>query len=267
MRRGSAALLAAWASISTAEQCIGTFSTDCAIESSGCVASSNFPNNYSDHDSCSISTHGGCVHFDVHHFDTESGSDYLEYSHSDGTTEYFSGDMAPRSGSFSGKITWSADAGASRSGWLLCPLSQECEGTWKSDCPVDPDDENCVTSRNYPGFYENGESCDIWIDGCAYMEVVDFFTERGYDYLSITDENGRVTHYDDQAGPPSGMTRGHIHWETDGSETETGWKLCFPPPPERPQPSPRPPSQCGMMTGAMVERFKSKGLDLKKGCY
>lgn len=267
MRRGavSATLLATWASTSAAEQCIGTFSTDCAIESSGCVASSkNFPNNYSNHEECHISTHGGCVHFEVHHFDTESGRDYLEYSYSNGTTEYFSGDMAPPSGSFSGKISWSSDDATSRSGWLLCP--QYCEGTWISDCPVDPDDENCVTSRGYPGLYENDESCDIWIEGCVHMEVVNFTTEENWDFLSITDEDGRTTDYHGVVGPPGGMTRGHIHWETDGSITEPGWKFCFPPP-ERPQPSPRPPSQCGMMTGAMVERFKSKGLDLKMGCH
>jgi len=90
------------------------------IEGSGCVmngnciSSNNHPSNYGNSEVCSIKL-GGSVDITVEAFNTESRYDYLTVGGS-----RYAGTSGPRSGSYSGTISWSTDSSVTKSGWKLC---------------------------------------------------------------------------------------------------------------------------------------------------
>jgi len=85
----------------------------CAM-SGNCISSNNHPSNYGNSEECSIQL-GGSVDITVEAFNTESRYDYLTVGGS-----RYAGTSGPRSGSYSGTITWSSDSSVTRSGWKLC---------------------------------------------------------------------------------------------------------------------------------------------------
>merc|ERR1719433_164382 len=71
--------------------------------SGNCVSSNNHPANYGNREECSIQL-GGSVSITVDAFNTESRYDILTVGGSS-----YSGTSGPRSGSYSGTISWSSD--------------------------------------------------------------------------------------------------------------------------------------------------------------
>jgi len=94
-------------------------------------------------------------------------------------------------------------------------------GTWVVEgtgCQVSG---NCISSKNHPSNYGNGEECSIQLYGDVDISVEAFSTERSYDYLTMGG-----TRYSGTSGPQSGSYTGVITWESDYSVTNSGWKLC-----------------------------------------
>merc|ERR1719384_1694293 len=85
----------------------------CAIDGD-CVQSNNHPSNYGNSEACSIELYGE-IALSTDAFNTESRYDWLTA----GGTRY-SGTSGPRSGSYTGSITWSSDYSVTKSGWKLC---------------------------------------------------------------------------------------------------------------------------------------------------
>jgi len=92
----------------------------------------------------------------------------------------------------------------------------------------------CVTSPNYPRYYDDNQACTISSSGS--WEVVKFNTEHRYDILTV---NG--VEYSGENGPSGVIPSGNIQWYSDYSEIGVGWKLCQgPTPAPTPEPTPEP---------------------------
>merc|ERR1719499_73115 len=83
-------------------------------EDGACVQSLNHPENYGNRESCQVGLYGN-VSIEVEAFLTESNFDELTI----GGNRY-SGLFGPRSGVYSGVITWTSDFADTRSGWRFC---------------------------------------------------------------------------------------------------------------------------------------------------
>lgn len=112
----------------------------------------------------------------------------------------------------------------------------------------------CVCSSNYDStcstrsssLYNDNEECYISFTSTVELSVSHFNTESGYDRLS-TDSGAQ---YGGTSGP-NGVETSSLRWVSDGSITNTGFKVCATPlisgpsspsPPPFPSPSPPPPS-------------------------
>ena len=83
----------------------------------GCVASSNFPNNYGNSELCEIVAPDQSLYF--MRFETEIDQDFLTI---DG--QAYSGSSGPPQGTTSsGIILWSTSADTTASGWQMCTLN------------------------------------------------------------------------------------------------------------------------------------------------
>jgi len=91
------------------------------------------------------------------------------------------------------------------------------------DCEVR---DNCVSSKNFPNSYGNGERCDITVLRDTSPSLSETFDiEVGFDPLTIGQRNiyGR-------GDLPHTLTVGDkITWSTDGSIRAQGWEICFEP--------------------------------------
>merc|ERR1719145_47671 len=85
-------------------------------------------------------------------------------------------------------------------------------GTWSVTGSGCTQSGNCITSKNYPSNYGNGESCTINLAGSVSIDVQAFNTESGYDYLTVGG-----TRHSGTSGPSSGSYTGTITWATDYS--------------------------------------------------
>merc|ERR1719350_799070 len=100
---------------------------------------------------------------------------------------------------------------------------------------------DCISSLNHPANYGNDEACNVQLWGDIPLRFDAFDTESGYDVLRVGG-----TEYSGTSGPASGSYSGSLNWATDGSVTNSGWKLCrtdgsFPTPaPTTPSPTPAP---------------------------
>jgi len=79
-----------------------------------CIQSNNYPGSYGNSEQCSIALSGD-VSITVQAFNTESSYDILTVQ-----GVRYSGTSGPRSGSYTGSISWSSDYSVTRSGWKLC---------------------------------------------------------------------------------------------------------------------------------------------------
>lgn len=85
------------------------------------------------------------------------------------------------------------------------------------------DTENCIRSGNFPSAYDNDETCVISVDlsRAGPISVAAFATESGYDKLFV---NGNS--YDGSTGPEGVVPNADIVWISDGSVTDSGWRIC-----------------------------------------
>lgn len=116
------------------------------------------------------------------------------------------------------------------SGWRICdsgeapPSTQVpiADGSWQLTSGPCVETGSCISSPGYPDNYGNGQACEISIDGMVMLEVEAFSTESGYDRLFV---DGAV--FQGSVGPQNGaMATGAITWSSDGSVTQSGWKIC-----------------------------------------
>eukprot|EP00729_Bicosta_minor_P014688 gene14687-33297_t len=87
----------------------------------------------------------------------------------------------------------------------------------------------CASSKNYPNNYGNRESCTLTATKGSTINVVGFHTESGYDVLTV---NG--SSYTGSSVPrlhglvlSSNTNFSVITWESDGTVTKSGWKICL----------------------------------------
>ena len=80
----------------------------------------------------------------------------------------------------------------------------------------------CTRNGYTSGAYGNGESCSISFGSSKPLSVYTFNTETNYDKLTV---NGVVYM---GTNNPGGQTASSMHWHTDGSVVQTGWKICVP---------------------------------------
>lgn len=80
----------------------------------------------------------------------------------------------------------------------------------------------CVTDG--PGNYGNNEECTVEVLQTGLLSATEFYTESGYDYLTIGG-----TRYQDTSGPSNlPVTAGTpFSWRSDGSVTYPGWTVCY----------------------------------------
>jgi len=99
-------------------------------------------------------------------------------------------------------------------------------GSWVltgSGCTVDGE---CIQSNNYPLNYGNDEDCRVKLYGDIPLAVDGpFATESGFDILTVSGVSYAGT------PPPNvadldGVHSGAITWSSDGSITQTGWRIC-----------------------------------------
>merc|ERR1712232_359487 len=90
--------------------------------------------------------------------------------------------------------------------------------------PCTIDGSACVTSPNFPQVYGALENCIILVNDTASKSIVvdQFSTEAGYDELTV---NGKS--YSGGDGPDDVIPRGRIVWESDGTISQAGWRLCM----------------------------------------
>lgn len=84
----------------------------------------------------------------------------------------------------------------------------------------------CVSSPHFPHPYHNNEHCAIKVSAPTVLNVVAFSTEGGYDTLIVNNRKYSGGHH------PHGQTAsGTMHWISDDSMNDHGWKVCSLPPP------------------------------------
>ena len=86
-------------------------------------------------------------------------------------------------------------------------------------------DATCLRSPNYPSNYDVNQQCNITVAASEQvtLSVVAFYTESGYDFLTVND-----VQYDHLSGPDGvqvapGET---ITFISDGSKTRSGFEIC-----------------------------------------
>jgi hypothetical protein len=84
------------------------------------------------------------------------------------------------------------------------------------------DGYNCVTSTNYPADYGNHQACTVAINPAAKIDVIAFDTESGFDKVRV-----HGVAYDGRGSGLEGKVTSELSWSSDGSVTESGWKICF----------------------------------------
>ncbi|CAE7405136.1 UVR8 [Symbiodinium sp. CCMP2592] len=206
----------------------------CGTGDDGCITSTNFPESYPPGDACVIEVEAenrmaiGVVAF-------SSGHGKLRVN-----DVLYSGTEGPQGVVPRGSILWSSDIFSSGLGWKMCleeeeeeeeeeavlPRALQANGTWtllSGTCRVDG---VCVSSSNFPEPYPDFDRCEIEAppvdpQRLLLMDVVEFSTEDGYDYLMV---NG--VPYSGNVGPHE-QVPGNISWHADDFFTASGWKICL----------------------------------------
>eukprot|EP00438_Fugacium_kawagutii_P010927 Skav211538 [mRNA] locus=scaffold352:473524:478241:- [translate_table: standard] len=95
---------------------------------------------------------------------------------------------------------------------------------WKvmeGDCVMD--EKHCITTPQFPNNYTSADFCRIAVDYSAArpIQVEQFQTEKFYDTLVVNCEA-----YSGARSPAGVVPTSDIYWDSDGSLTGAGWRLC-----------------------------------------
>jgi len=217
-----------------------------------CFHSNNFPEHYGANESCVIqvpavfSPPGGWV-MSTQNFSTQANVDFLRIN-----GQGFSGTSLPDTRLFAvGEyvdFSWASDGSIGATGWRICFAPGDMEPTLEPTAPPLPTappglprceqepegSATCFHSNNFPEQYGDSESCIIQFPGRfiplegLVMSTQNFNTEADYDFLSINEDEFSGT-----SGPPTMEFAAdrdvNVRWESDGSITATGWRICFAP--------------------------------------
>ncbi|CAE7377068.1 Dmbt1 [Symbiodinium natans] len=198
----------------------------CVLGGDGCISSSGYPSsNYPDNDACTISVDSGNTRLiEVVAFSTENGYDKLWVNGIayDGTsTSDGPAGIVPTQ-----DIVWDSDGSTTKSGWKICLAEDPGWSVASGTCVLGGD--GCISSSGYPSSnYPDNDACTISIDSgnTRLIDVVAFSTENNYDKLWV---NGIA--YDGTStsdGPAGIVPTQDIVWDSDGSTTKSGWKICL----------------------------------------
>jgi len=95
-----------------------------------------------------------------------------------------------------------------------------------------------VSSANFPRSHGNNEQCTITLVQDAYVKPSSVWDLETYDQVFINGVN-----VERRKQVPSGLsTNSVITWESDGSDTQSGWQLCFSD--EKPEPECKEDADC-----------------------
>jgi len=86
--------------------------------------------------------------------------------------------------------------------------------------PCTADEEDCVSSPNYPADYPTDQTCTISYK-IGEIVVIDFDTEQSYDWMMV---NGKK--YSGTSGPVGVEPVENIVWSSDYGQAAKGWKIC-----------------------------------------
>jgi len=164
-------------------------------------------------------------------FNTESNQDFLKVN-----GIQFSGAVGPGTRHFDSnfEITWASDETLIRGpGWVVCfeaaiaPPMFPLPG-FTSGCHQEG---KCFTSSNFPGEYRNSESCSIQGPAGTRMVTESFNTESNQDFLTLNDIHfsGAEIQFSGAVGPGTRHfdRKFEITWVSDGTNTRSGWVVCF----------------------------------------
>jgi len=140
--------------------------------------------------------------------------------------------------------------------------------TVQGPCPYD-ESTGCATSGNYPNIYPDDETCRLTPSAGAVLNVVDFNTELGWDFLTV--QGVKISGAKSQADAFHGMTLTEdIIWESDYIYGSSGWKLCASPPSTTtttPHPCTDGSHGCDSENGICVEVEASDVIDATAGVF
>lgn len=110
---------------------------------------------------------------------------------------------------------------------------------------IDPDGTECVSSLNYPHYYDNSAECRMYVvSDSVSVEIISFSTENFYDVLEVTDA-GRTDRFSGDCCPLTSSSNGcawdlacgsfpaqlspnsMLLWSSDSSRVDIGWDMCF----------------------------------------
>lgn len=121
----------------------GVSAGQCTVDVSGCAMSPNYPSDYGDSQSCSISYNGPPSFIQVVAFSTEKCCDKVKL----GSANYSGSLPQGLAGAASGSFTWSSDSTATSSGWKLCPV---LDSALAMSTAPQPPDTTATTRRPTP---------------------------------------------------------------------------------------------------------------------
>jgi len=93
----------------------------CQMDEQHCITSPNYPENYSNYDSCKIAVNvSAAVPLDVKDWATEAWYDKLNIG-----CEVYTGAQSPQGVTPNGDIAWDSDASVTERGWKICPSTED----------------------------------------------------------------------------------------------------------------------------------------------
>jgi len=84
-------------------------------------------------------------------------------------------------------------------------------------------DGNCFNSPNYPSDYGYSEYCSIYVNNATSLDVIEFYLESSYDYLTVNS-----TSYSGSNGPDNVAVAADsfIYFSSDSSVSYSGFSIC-----------------------------------------
>lgn len=94
-------------------------------------------------------------------------------------------------------------------------------------CTVDPEDDKCIMSPNWPEEYGSKEACEIVVDKDGFLNAAEgepaFHTEGHSDILSVN-----CNTFSGASGPSNIQVSdgAELMWSSDDETPSSGWKIC-----------------------------------------